>query len=101
MKNRIYFLSLILAFVFLSVLIISKHEIWRDEGRAWLIAGSAEYLPTLFKALNSVGKYSADPAINQARPSSLHISCFEIIKTERNTKASINERKYILFFIVL
>ncbi|OGF45861.1 MAG: hypothetical protein A2452_08230 [Candidatus Firestonebacteria bacterium RIFOXYC2_FULL_39_67] len=59
MKNRIYFLSLILAFVFLSVLIISKHEIWRDEGRAWLIAGSAEYLPTLFKAL----KYDGTPAL--------------------------------------
>ncbi|OGF48856.1 MAG: hypothetical protein A2231_07445, partial [Candidatus Firestonebacteria bacterium RIFOXYA2_FULL_40_8] len=59
MKKRIYYISIILIFVLLSVLIISKHEIWRDEGRAWLIAQSAENIPELLSSL----KYDGTPAL--------------------------------------
>ena len=59
MKKQIIYLSVILAFVIFSGVIISKHEIWRDEGRAWLIAQSAESIPELFKAL----KYDGTPAL--------------------------------------
>ena len=50
---------LLLVFTVLSVIMIANHEIWRDEGHAWLLIQSAGSLPELFKAM----RYEGTPAL--------------------------------------
>ena len=59
MKNKVYFGFLLLVFTVLSVTMISNHELWRDEGHAWLIIQSAGSLPALFNAM----RYDGTPAL--------------------------------------
>lgn len=52
-KNKIWIL--LSAFLLLGGLIISHHEMWRDEMQAWLIAKNSSSLPELFHNLKYDG----------------------------------------------